>query len=785
MTLSELAEFDGKNGRKAYIAYQGTVYDVTESALWKSGSHMVIHHAGRDLSAELAEAPHGEEVFGKFPVVGQLESEAKKPPQTPAAAPPPVTATALPVKERLRRWYAKYHPHPMLVHFPIALHFFAGGFDLAFFATGAERYELMTFYAFLFATLFGALAMVPGILSWWVNYDLAPIKALLIKLYVSLFALLIGTVALMLRYADAQVAYGADAAALVYHFAVLITVPAVVVLGYYGGLLTWGKCADKPAAKAPAQTKAEDFTILIGGPAGAGVESAEELLTAALKSSGLHLFATKEFMSRVRGGVNTLQIRLANRPVCAPNWKVDLFVALDEKAFDHARDRLHENTLRHNAAQSGTQKRYLNTYAAGLVYGVLGLEPAPLIAAVNARFGDKNPEENQKALQAGLAAGRANAIATPPQPGHAPAKYSDGTTAIGYGFLAGGCNFVASYPMSPSTGVLTFMAGASKTHTVLVEQAEDEIAALNMALGAWYAGGRGLTTTSGGGFALMTEAVSLSGMTETPAVIYLAQRPGPATGLPTRTEQGDLNLAIHAGHGFFPKIVLAPGDLDECVKLGAAAFDLADRFQCPVIVLSDQYLADSVQAISPVNFSALAPKSHTVQSGADYRRYALTPNGISPRAVPGQGEGLVCADSDEHDERGQITERYEVRDAMVEKRRKKMALIVQNALPPLVSGRGEIALIGWGSTKAVIAEAIARLGDKRLTQAHFMWVHPLSDAQLEPLRRTRNIVIENNVEGQFADRLRSCGIPVEKTLLQSNGFPFFIDELILRLKEIL
>ena len=180
----------------------------------------------------------------------------------------------------------------------------------------------------------------------------------------------------------------------------------------------------------------------------------------------------------------------------------------------------------------------------------------------------------------------------------------NGSAASGFGFLAGGCNMITSYPMSPSTGVFNFMASMSKEFTLLVEQSEDDIAALNMVMGGWYGCARAMTSTSGGGFALMTEAMSLSGVSETPAVVYLAQRPGPATGLPTRTEQGDLNLAIHSGHGYFGRIILAPGDPQECIDYGYLAFELADRYKMPVIYLSDQYLADSISMIETIDFSA-------------------------------------------------------------------------------------------------------------------------------------------------------------------------------------
>lgn len=282
----------------------------------------------------------------------------------------------------------------------------------------------------------------------------------------------------------------------------------------------------------------------------------------------------------------------------------------------------------------------------------------------------------------------------------------------------------------------------------------------------------------------MGEALSLSGMTETPAVIYLAQRPGPATGLPTRSEQGDLNLALHSGHGPFPRILLAPGSLRECIEMGYMAFELADRWQVPVVLLSDQYLADSTAMIGDIDFSAFEARRYIVETDAEYRRYADAPNGVSPRGIPGFGDGLVCSDGHEHDERGQITEDFRVREQMVAKRARKMEGIMAEALPPEVSGSGTIAVIGWGSTRGAIAEALAQLNDPRLSQVHFAWVHPLDPAALGTLGEyTHRIVVENSADGAFADRLKINGVHVDRQLLQSNGFAYFADQLSQRLAD--
>jgi len=854
MTSRELAAYDGREGRPAYVAYKGKVYDVSESPMWAEGNHQGMHQAGRDLTPMLEGAPHGEEVFERYSVVGTLEAEPRQQADDDPPAPPDSA------KERRRRWqalYRRYHPHPMTVHFPIALHLFATLMDLLFFAVPTALYAAAVFYTFLAATVMGAVAMVPGLISWRINYGGIWRRPFAVKIILSVAMLVAGVVAIVLYMEEPGIVYTWRAESIAYHAIVLLTGAGVIVLGYYGGKITWGESMPYPqvqttstpapaAASGPAPSPetdaklpsagryevpfaadaslppllgplsaastppgtAQSLSILIGGAAGMGIDTLEKLLSDAFVRSGYYVYSSKEFMSRVRGGSNTTLIRIADAPLQAPCWAVDLFIALDALALTHAAPRLTVQTVvltderfaaeapgaiavaMQREAQRLGDARYANTYAAGLVYGMLGLESDTLKAVVQARF--SGDEGNAAAVQAGAEAGRT--LQHPPLPplphshpeGAAALHLMDGTTACGFGFLAGGCNFVASYPMSPSTGVLNFMAGMSKRFEIAVEQSEDEIASIHLVMGAWYAGARALTTTSGGGFALMGEGISLSGITETPAVVYLAQRPGPATGLPTRSEQGDLNLALHSGHGPFPRIVLAPGSLHECVELGHLAFELADRWQVPVIVLSDQYLADTMAMTGDVDFAAFAQRRYIVPAAETYNRYVDTPSGVSPRAVPGGGEGLVCSDGHEHDARGQITEDFRVREAMVAKRARKAEGIRAEAWAPEVRGAGSIAVIGWGSSRGAIAEALARLGDDRACQVHFAWVHPLNPEQLSFLETyDYRVVVENNADGAFAEQLALHGIVADRRILQSNGFAYFADQLAAELAAVL
>ncbi len=237
----------------------------------------------------------------------------------------------------------------------------------------------------------------------------------------------------------------------------------------------------------------------------------------------------------------------------------------------------------------------------------------------------------------------------------------DGTVAVGLGCIAGGCKFMSSYPMTPSTPLQVFMAANSEEFDMIFEQAEDEIAAINMALGGFYAGARSMVATSGSGFALMEEAVGLSGMIETPVVIYIGQRPGPAVGLPTRTSQEDLNLALYSGPGEFPRIIFAPGNFEDAYNLSQKAFNLADHYQTPVFILSDQYFAD-VFYNQPKFDMENKVENHIIKTNRDYKRYEITDTGISPRGIPGFGEGLVVVDSDEHDQMGHLTENLDTKD---------------------------------------------------------------------------------------------------------------------------
>lgn len=560
----------------------------------------------------------------------------------------------------------------------------------------------------------------------------------------------------------------------------------------------------------------DDLSIVISGQAGQGIQSIEYLLTHILKLQGYHVFAVKEYMSRVRGGTNSTEVRISSNDRRAFVDRIDLFLPLDKSSIPHCADRLSKETI-----IIGEQKRletdyklldvplleiahdvgnriFANTVAAGVVLGMMQSDRAiaeDYIRSFFSRKGDEIVAKNIDALMRGFKIGEhlafTHEITFTIEKDEAvkEAVFLTGIEAVGFGALVGGCNFCSSYPMSPSTGLLTFLAQHGKECGVLAEQATDEIGAINMNLGAWYAGARGIITTSGGGFALMTEAVSLAGITEIPLVLHLAQRPGPATGLPTRTGQEDLNLVRYAGHGEFPRIIFAPGSLMQAYKITAHAMDLADEYQVPVIILTDQYFVDLLSTIESTDLKESKDKNHVIETKSDYQRYELTDNGISPRGIPGYGKGFVCVDSDEHDESGHITEDHDMRDAMTQKRLyKKAVALAKVAFAPEVIGPKDYTqlVVVWGSNYHVAKEALERSGKKKLAVAHFSQLYPLHNSTKKILAQGKKLIVcENNETGQFANLLEvETKCTITGRINRSNGKPFSVEYLTSQFKKI-
>lgn len=558
-----------------------------------------------------------------------------------------------------------------------------------------------------------------------------------------------------------------------------------------------------------------DISIVLGGAAGQGVQTIETLLVQVLKREGYCVFAIKEYMSRIRGGSNSTEIRVTNVKRRAFLDRIDILFALDKDVLPHLKSRITKETIilgERDKVRGGTSypvmnipftqfanelgnPLYTSTVAVGVALGMLGADERIFIEYLREHFTRKGEEvvlKNIEAAKKGYAFGKhlvydaGIEVHMKRQEAIKEELLTDGVEAVGLGALAAGCNYISSYPMSPGTGLLTFLAAQSEAFGVVVDQAEDEIAAINQGLGAWYAGARAIVTTSGGGFALMTEGVSLSGMIETPIVIHIGQRPGPATGLPTRTEQADLNLVLYAGHGEFPRAIFAPSTPEEAYLVTQQAFYVADKYQIPTFILTDQYFVDAISTFSRKDLQQISAKNYIVSTAPDYQRYAVTKNGISPRGIPGFGEGLVGVDSDEHDDAAHITESREVRVLMHEKRLRKLLAIQKEACMPTVIGdvsHADTVMVSWGSNRGVIEEALELSKRSDIAALHFSQVYPLPQKAKKLFAHKKIVVLENNATGQFANLLKlEYGVEIAANILKYDGDPFSVEEVVEKLK---
>jgi 2-oxoglutarate ferredoxin oxidoreductase subunit alpha len=353
---------------------------------------------------------------------------------------------------------------------------------------------------------------------------------------------------------------------------------------------------------------------------------------------------------------------------------------------------------------------------------------------------------------------------------------TNASQSIGAAAIVAGVKFYSGYPMTPGSGIMNYLAAHAEQYGIVVEQAEDEIAAANMAVGASYAGVRQMVSTSGGGFALMVEALSLAGMTETPIVIVDAQRPAPAIGLPTRTEQGDLWFVLHAGHGDFVRYLSAPRTAEDAFTLTLKAYELSSKYQIPAVILSDQQLADTLVTVPRWELGEVHLDRHLAQPGSyqePYQRYALTPSGVSPRLAPLQTDWPVIVDSDEHDETGHLTEDLDNRERMLNKRLHRQRDLLRDTEEPIVLGNGPTLLVGWGSSFGALEELVLdHPADLRLV--HFNEVWPLrTERLLAEMERARLVVaVEGNATAQFAQLIaRETGKRIEHTVPRYDGRP--------------
>ncbi len=565
-----------------------------------------------------------------------------------------------------------------------------------------------------------------------------------------------------------------------------------------------------------------NMTILMGGDAGQGLDSSGSGFCKSLARAGLQVFSMQDNRSRIRGGHNFYVIKTSDQPILSWTEPVQVLIALTEESigihqskivpggaviFDSEmnvdQDALKQQQIKPIAVPLGKiaqdvggSKVMANTAALGALAGLTQFPIEHIFSVIQDNFkkkGDQVVAVNSKVSQGAYDYvqqhypnsfdWRLHAVKAPER------MVMNGNEAIALGALVGGCNFTAAYPMTPGTSIFEWLNKNADTYGIVSKQAEDEIAAINMAIGAAHVGARALVPTSGGGFSLMVEALGLAGMTETPVVIVLAQRPGPSTGLATRTEQADLMFALHASQGEFPRFIIAPGDTKQCFEAGARAFNLAEKYQTPVIILTDDFLATSNRTVdrAEIDFSQIKIERGKLLSDADldnlegeYKRHAYIADGVSPRALPGHPKAVFRTTSDEHNEVGEIIEDAETRIKMHEKRMKKLETALPDMNGPILYGpkKAETTFICWGSTLAPLQAAVHELNQAKKDSANilqFVDLWPLNEAKIRPYLNNagRLIAVEGNFTGQLATLLKmTMGVEVAGKILKYDGRPF-------------
>jgi 2-oxoglutarate ferredoxin oxidoreductase subunit alpha len=577
-----------------------------------------------------------------------------------------------------------------------------------------------------------------------------------------------------------------------------------------------------------------DLTVGIGGAAGDGVASAGKSLALSVARQGLAVYSYNSYQSVIRGGHSWLRLRISAKKPLNQGDQIDALIALNQDTLDrHLQELVAGGVAIYNSAKikpsydppPGVQLCPLpvpeltpvyktlpvmqNTVAVGAVTKLMGLELAGLEALLQQTF-KKKPQvvkDNVDAARAGhdYAAKNFKPLSKQLQKTNqkwALPEYSNYLVAMGA--AAAGCKFYCAYPMSPATHILEWFAAHAKELGVCVRQVEDEISVVNMTIGASHAGVRAMCATSGGGFALMTEAIGMAGMIETPIVVVNVMRAGPSTGVPTKTEQGDLNQAFGASQGDFPRVIMAPISVSDCYTTPALAFHIADKYQCPVIILTDLLMAEGTETVDPaildqdfkIDRGELITQVNGETNGEPYLRYKDTPSGISPRAIPGLPGYLYVAGTDEHDEDGVlISDIYTDtvrRKKMVDKRNRKMKAIINDLPAPKLEGpaKAEVTLVGWGSSWGAIVEAAERLNKEGIStnHLHFKFILPFHAKVASDMlgKSKRIVVVENNTSGQFARHLRAeTGILAHGHIRKYDGEPFEPKHIVAGVKEIL
>jgi len=573
--------------------------------------------------------------------------------------------------------------------------------------------------------------------------------------------------------------------------------------------------------------KTNDFSIMIGGEAGDGISRSGETLARAFLRGGLHIFGTNDYQSLIRGGHNFYILRVKGEEVYSQGDLVDLLIAFNDDTINrHEGDIVSDGGIIYDGEASkitpkrNDLKRYIvplnriveelngrtimrNTVALGAAIGLLDYDLTLLFGVLKDSFEGKVADLNIAAAERGYKYAKENYGDFGYQLKKQEPKHKmvlTGNEAVGLGAINAGCKFYAAYPMTPVAGLLHFMAENERNYDMIVLQAEGEIAAINMIVGASYAGARAMTSTSGGGFCLMTEGLGLAGMTETPVVIMVGQRPGPSTGLPTYSAQGDLRFILHASQGEFPRVVVAPGDVEQCFYETMRAFNLAEKYQLPVIILADKYGLESHCEADPFDPHRIGVERGELivgeyRGGEEYKRYKVTERGVSPRALPGTKGAIIRANSSEHDEYGYTTERAELTKEMNEKRFRKLSLLLKEfdgiETTKLYGPQSaDATIVSLGSTKGPIREAM-RLLEARGIVTNFLQIIYLEPFPTSAVKRVldsanKTMMVEHNVTSQLSSLLKERLLrDVDYKILKYDGRPFNPGELSKRIEEAL
>ena len=574
-----------------------------------------------------------------------------------------------------------------------------------------------------------------------------------------------------------------------------------------------------------------EIIVGIGGAAGDGVASAGNTLVLSLARQGLAAYSYNSYQSVIRGGHSWLRLRFSARKPLNHGDQVDAVVALNQDTLDrHLQELQPGGLVLYNGAKlspsyapppgvqlcplpvpelaPGSQRLPVmqNTVAVGALMQLMGLETRGLESVLQSTFAKKPAvvASNIDAAQAGYDYAKANfrALATQLQPTDQKWAQTSGNYLFAMGAALAGCKFYVAYPMSPATHILEWFAAHAQPLSICVRQVEDEISVINMAIGAGHMGVRSMCATSGGGFALMTEAIGMAGIIETPVVAINVMRAGPSTGVPTKTEQADLNQAFGASQGDFQRVIIAPTSMTDCFNTPHQAFNVAERYQIPVIILSDLLMSEGSETVDPalldVDFPIDRGEMITEPTGSDepYLRYRSTASGISPRALPGLRNHLYVSGTDEHDEDGVLLSDVFTdpvrRKKMVDKRVRKMETVTRYLPAPELDGpaAAEVTLVGWGSTWGTIVEAAERLRQEGITtnHLHIKFLVPLHVDEITAIlgASTRIIMVENNQSGQFARHLRAeTGIVAHGHIRKYDGEPFEPKHIVAGVKDIL